>query len=659
GIFCIKGNTGGADVTIEGNFSLTNGTTFLHSNTTTPSSNTINLTVNGNFIHTGGSVNYDDNSASSGINNIYIKGAQYLLNGNGSITRSGAVISSVFGNIFFARAGTVSYQRTVSSHNIQQVKQIISTGCTLDVISGNLQVSSYTQPRNDLLKISPGGILKMNSAKIVSNTISAYSGITVDDNGRLMLEHSNGLYNGTDNACISSSGNMNYFLAPNSIVEYNGKTSQTLSGIGTGTATTTNHKYGKLEINLQGTTGVQLVILSTSNVFIRTNLLLTKGELKLCNNTLNIESGASTALTRQAGYINGETTTANNQGFLKWMHISNGTYIFPFGVSANEYIPFSFTPVSGSGDVQIATRATAADNLPYPEGGSLPSVTNVKRNGIDISNSSVMDRWYDIIANGFTANVTVSYRGIENTTADSLANAIFSIQSWDGTNWGPSAGSSIGVRSGTGTITATNVSSFNHWMIATKTDISNSSDILDFNAVLNAEKVAVNWSVNSANNTGNFLIERSAGQISFTEVGKVTSNGEMEELNSYTFNDLSPLEGISYYRLKRLTDDNRITYSGTAVINFKDEPQKDFAFISIFPNPFTDYIKVSYSVPVASGIRINLIGANGQIIYSEEINSIKGRNTYQFFEKQKLLPGIYVLSIRYGTSVISKKLFKS
>ncbi|MEP7169728.1 MAG: hypothetical protein ABI855_10200, partial [Bacteroidota bacterium] len=610
GIISIKGHTGTANVTVGGNFSVTNGIAFLHSNSNSASSNSISLIINGNFTQTGGIINYDDNPSDNSINNIYIKGGQYSLNGNGTITRAGAGATAVSGNLFFAKEGTIAFQRNVSSHCIQQVKQIINSGCTLEIVSGNLQVSSYSQHSSDQLKVSSGGVLKMNSSKIISNNLLSYSGITVDNNGRLSLQHANGLYNGTDNACISSTGNMNYFLAPNSIVEYNGKNNQGLSGIGTGVATTSNHKYGKLEINFQGAPDNENIFLSTSNVFVRTALILTKGELKLNNNTLTIESGTPTAITRGTGYIKSETIFAYNQSFLKWMNVSSGLYIFPFGVSSNEYIPFTFTPVSGSGTVAIATRSTGTDNLPYPNGGTIPAITDVTRNGVNISISNVIDRWYDIIASGFTANVTISYRGVENTTADSVFQKMFSIQSWDGTNWSRSMGGTTGVKTGIGTVSASNVSSFNHWMISTTTNEISSTDEFNFGAILKNNIVESTWSVSSSVNSGYFFVERSSDQITFSEIGKINAG----ESQNYIFNDDSPLIGISYYHIKQVNKEGRIFYSKNATINFKDESTKDFSIISVYPNPFSQATTVLLSIPQSENVSLKIYDAIGRLV---------------------------------------------
>jgi hypothetical protein len=655
GTLSLKGNTGSADATIAGNFSLSGGTILLHSNINSTSVNPVNLTINGNFSQSGGTFNFDDNASGTAINSLFIKGPQYNLTGSGSITRSGNGTSQNSGNLVFARAGTIDFQRTASYHNIQQVKQNVSSGCTLNILSGNLQISSSTTQTTDQLKISADGILKMNLLKIISNNQYSYSGITVENNGRIKLQHLNGLYNGTDNACISSAGNMDFFLAPNSIVEYNGNNSQVLTGTGIGNATTNNHKYGKLEINFQGIPNAANVYLTKSNVFVRMALILTQGELKLNNNTLTIESGLTTAITRSTGYINSENNLPNNQSCIKWMNISYGNHVFPFGINKVDYIPFSFTPVSGSGSVTVSTRATGSDNTPFPNGGNIPAVTSIKRNGIDISTSSVIDRWYDIIATGFKANITASYRGAENTTSDSIADATFSFQAWDGVSWSHSMGSTVGVRSGIGTVTASNVTSFGHLMIATTTDDSDLDEDLNFEAELKNSIVETRWSVSSSNNTGYYSVERSADQVLFTALHLVSAETSL----SYLYNDNAILNGISYYRLKHVNSENRTSYSRNEIINNPDNSAGQFSITTIYPNPFGDFIKITFTSPDDLATTLTLSGLSGQIITSEEIQTSIGTNSYKLSGKGNLLPGVYVLTLTNNNKAISQKIFKS
>lgn len=659
GIISFKGNTGTADATIKGNFNLYNGSCFLRSNTNTASSNPVSITIQGNFNHSGGTINYDDNVLSTATNTIIIKGSQFNLDGNGLITHAGSGTLNVFGILNYNTNGAIAFRRNSTSHIIQQVKQIISSGCTLDVISGNFQIASHSTASFDYLKVMPGGVLKMNSQKIISNSLAANSGITIENDASLSLQHINGLYNGSENACISSTGNMNYFLAPTSIIEYNGTESQVVTGIGVGKAVTNNHKYGILKINFQGVQNVENVYLTTNNVAVRYSLILTKGEFKLNNYTLTIESGSPTAVSRMDGYIKSENTIANNQSIVKWMNLSAGEHVFPFGVSSREFIPFTFIPVTGiGGTVSIATRSTGSDNLPYPNGGTLSPVTDLKRNGIEISKSSIIDRWFDIVAIGFKANIIASYRGIENTLADSLVDATLSFQFWDQNKWSPSFGNGIGVRNGIGIVSANNVTSFSHWIISTPVTRTSTSDIINFFASLIENNVNLNWSVNSAVPVNNFIIEQSQDQINFSEVGKIDGNTTIGETIQYSFIDHAPSSGISYYRIKQVNADNKISYSDIKMINNSTSMQ-DFSIISIFPNPFIDHITISFVSSNQNPTELIISSANGKIIHQEQIPTVEGKNNFEYLEKKNLPKGIYVVTLRNGGTLVSKKLFKS
>jgi hypothetical protein len=196
-------------------------------------------------------------------------------------------------------------------------------------------------------------------------------------------------------------------------------------------------------------------------------------------------------------------------------------------------------------------------------------------------------------------------------------------------------------------------------MIPTRTDVNNSIEILDFRAALKKEKVELNWTVNSDNNNGYFFIERSADRISFTEIGKESATSQQNELINYSFNDTLPLNGISYYRIKKINFSGVITYSEIATISNKNELTQEFNILSVFPNPFIDHIKISFNVSTSSPTFVTLTGMTGNIIYSEEINSTAGNNIYQFLIKHNLPDGIYVLTVKNGNNEFSKKLFKS
>ncbi|MFI5218422.1 MAG: beta strand repeat-containing protein [Bacteroidia bacterium] len=660
GVFSIKGNSGAAEMVVKGNFNITGGTALLHSNLNAPSTDVVKLILKGNFSHTGGIINYDDNVNSVATHTIQVTGPQYNIGGNGIITRSGAGLANVFGLLNFSKTGVISFHRSGTSHTIQQVKQVVQNGCSLMVVNGNLQVASHSIASCDYLKIAPGGTLIMGLAKIITNTQGARSGIKVENNGRLTLQNTNGLYNGFENACISASSNMNYYLAPQSIVEYCGNDSQVLTGIGLGLATTNDHKYGILEINFNGTPDDENVFLTNSNVFVRTALRLIKGQLKLANNTITIEVGNASAISKIDGYIKSESSTAESKSFIKWLNMDDSLHVFPFGTNRFEYLPFSFTPVSGMGGaVSVATRASGPDNLPLPSGGILPAVTNLKRNGIDIAVSSVIDRWYHISAPGYRANVILMYRGSENTLADSLADSNLAMQAWDGSKWANSAGSGSNVRQGIGTVSVNNATVFNHWIISTPTQFHISTNIISFDAVIHNNSVELDWAVNSVSQIRNFIVETSVDDITYQPIGNIPVQYNNGEDGKYSILDEQPAKGISYYRITQENNDGKIYFSNTETINNDQSYTAGFAITSIAPNPFSDHFTVLFTIPREGITTFQLTNSAGQVIKTEQITGNDIMNKYEYSEKQNLMPGIYVLTLKYGNSVITCKLFKS
>lgn len=660
GVFSIKGNTGAAQMVVNGNWSVTGGATLLHSNVTIPSNDVVELVLKGNFSQTGGIINYDDNNSSMAAHAIQITGAQYNIGGNGIITRAGAGTSNVFGVLNFSKAGVISFHRPGTSHSVQQVKQVVQNGCTVEVVTGNLQVASHSLASCDYFKVTPGGTLIMGLAKIITNSQAARSGIKVENNGRFSLQNTNGLYNGFENACISASGNMNYYLAPQSIVEYCGNESQVLTGTGLGLATTNDHKYGVLEINFNGTPDDENIFLTNSNVYVRTTLRLIKGQLKLANNTITIESGNATAISRVDGYIKSESFTAENKSFIKWLNLDDSLHIFPFGTNRFEYLPFSFTPVSGmGGTVSVATRASGPDNLPLPAGGNLPAVSHLKRNGTDISVSSVIDRWYHISAPGYNANVILSYRGSENTLADSLAGSELAMQAWDGSKWTNSSGSGSNVKQGIGTISINNATVFNHWIISTRTQYLISNNIFAFDAIVKNKTVELDWAVNNVSQIRNFIVETSVDDITYKSIGDIPVQFNNGEDGKYSVMDEQPVEGISWYRIKQENHDGKIYFSNTETIQYDKSYTSGFAITSIAPNPFSDHFTVSFNAPEPGITLFQLTNSAGQIIKTEQITTNEIINKYEYSEKQNLMPGIYVLTLKNGNSVITRKLFKS
>ncbi|MBW6482180.1 MAG: gliding motility-associated C-terminal domain-containing protein [Vicingaceae bacterium] len=135
-------------------------------------------------------------------------------------------------------------------------------------------------------------------------------------------------------------------------------------------------------------------------------------------------------IVRNAGHIHSE----NQYNYVRWVAGTNtGNYVVPFGVGGNlsDYIPFTFNKTTaGSSNIQTSTWFTNVPNFPKPAATNVGPVTNMFNFADSVQYA--IDRFWDIQAVA-TADLTFSYRGVENTTINPTGNV--RTQHWNGTTW--------------------------------------------------------------------------------------------------------------------------------------------------------------------------------------------------------------------------------
>ena len=660
GTITMKNNTGLSTINLSGNFIQSGGITNLYGNTSIISSENLNFNVAGDFIHSGGIINFSSNAIHSGAINLNLTGDDYTLSGTGTITSAGAGSSTKFGNINFNRAGTTTYNRS-GSHDVQQIKQKVSNGNTLNVSTGNLQIASSSTVGTDFLTITNGAVLNLNTNSIISNAKATHSGLNIASGGTLKTANINGLYNNSTTASISNAGNMNFALDANSIIEYNGTDDQVISGTGIGNATGNQHKYGILKINFAGTENKEKTYLNSSNTFVRTELQLTSGELYLNEFTLNIESGNSNAITRNNGYIKSETNASVNNSIVKWNNLTSGDHTIPFGVNSTSYIPVTFTPTGGiGGNLEVSTRATGADNTPLTCASHVSNIANLNRQGIDFASSNVIDRWWVIRADGMTAGLSLTYLGNENTTTSAIASGKFNPQIWDGTKWTTPLGNGSGTTSGTGTITALGAKNFGPIVLVGASGALQNK-LVKFEAKLIENIVKINWTTESEKENELFSIERSKDGKQFEVIENMPGAGTSSFVRNYATIDTKPYDGRSYYRIKHTDFEGKRTYSEVRQISrgVSSEIASGIVFKSVGPNPFNNQFMVNYSLPIEGIVEIQLYNTIGQMIFKTTKKDAAGSNNFEFIDENNLPPGNYILNVINGTQKFSKKIVKA
>jgi Secretion system C-terminal sorting domain len=118
--------------------------------------------------------------------------------------------------------------------------------------------------------------------------------------------------------------------------------------------------------------------------------------------------------------------------------------------------------------------------------------------------------------------------------------------------------------------------------------------------------VRLEWATLIENNSSSFVIERSADQKSWTDIGNIASQGNSNSRKVYSHLDLQPVSGYNYYRLRQIDIDGGTTYS--QIVRFNNQVRKNLA---VFPNPVANVAQLYGREPFKAGQSIQVIDAKG------------------------------------------------
>ncbi|CAG5076380.1 T9SS type A sorting domain-containing protein [Parvicella tangerina] len=109
-------------------------------------------------------------------------------------------------------------------------------------------------------------------------------------------------------------------------------------------------------------------------------------------------------------------------------------------------------------------------------------------------------------------------------------------------------------------------------------------ELTQFEAEIFDKSVHLFWTTASEVNNDYFEVQRSADGEHFETILTVKGAGNSTTVIDYMEADLSPLDGISYYRLSQVDFDGTSHYSNVVVVNF-DFPSGADPNMDVYPNP--------------------------------------------------------------------------
>ncbi|MBD1397189.1 T9SS type A sorting domain-containing protein [Pontibacter sp. JH31] len=167
-------------------------------------------------------------------------------------------------------------------------------------------------------------------------------------------------------------------------------------------------------------------------------------------------------------------------------------------------------------------------------------------------------------------------------------------------------------------------------------------ELVYFTAVVRNNQVELEWLTASEQNNDRFEIERSLDAKKFEKVGSVSGKGTTSLKSKYQFTDRTQVQGTIYYRLKQIDSDGEFAYSKVLAVSAKSLANE--TSISVYPNPVSDQLNVTISVPITQDVEISLYDINGRKVIRKSHELKTGINNLKI-PIQHLQSGLYILKI--------------
>ncbi len=177
-------------------------------------------------------------------------------------------------------------------------------------------------------------------------------------------------------------------------------------------------------------------------------------------------------------------------------------------------------------------------------------------------------------------------------------------------------------------------------------------ELISFGYTALENQIMLNWKTASETNNYGFEIERAAGPVihdgqkKWESIGFVKGAGTTTLSTSYSFNDIKPLAGAAFYRLKQIDNDGKFEYSN--VIEVNNEIPSEFSLLQNYPNPFNPSTNIGFKLPEKAFVSLkifNLAGEEVRTIVQGELEN--GYHSYNF-DAAGLPSGIYLYRLNAG-----------
>lgn len=177
---------------------------------------------------------------------------------------------------------------------------------------------------------------------------------------------------------------------------------------------------------------------------------------------------------------------------------------------------------------------------------------------------------------------------------------------------------------------------------------------ISFNVTkLHNESVTMQWQVSDETNVSRYDVQRSGDGEIFTTIGLREPAQKNSLIATYTATDLSPAEGLNYYRINQVDNDGKYTYSLVRAIDLS--AKKDEEFIQLLQNPVHGTLTFKAVKGNLRNLSVSLYDISQKKILHKDFSDISSGQIKQI-PVANLSAGIYVLSVSSSGAQASYKI---
>jgi hypothetical protein len=170
---------------------------------------------------------------------------------------------------------------------------------------------------------------------------------------------------------------------------------------------------------------------------------------------------------------------------------------------------------------------------------------------------------------------------------------------------------------------------------------TNSTLPVNFTNIKAAQKltaIQVEWNVATETNTRSYEVEKSTNSQQFVKAATIAATGN----TTYNWLDVTPSNGMNYYRVKGISNNGEVKYSAVVRVNMSNGK----GAINIYPNPITgNSINLQMTNQERGSYTLRLTNTAGQVVFSGVINHNGGSATQTVQLKTVLPQGVYQLEV--------------